>query len=144
VPDLRWDDVKDWFDPVVNGTLPDVYVRDTARVDWQAVVDLVRSRGWAYEYREDSRVRRMPSVDVMFARASVVHVVLTVWPAPGTVANFWPRDPAEIWFDVDIREIQGQDRLDLFCAFLRAIGRRLGKPVVMCPEGFDVEPDLGY
>jgi hypothetical protein len=36
---------------------------------------------------------------------------------------------------VDLRELQGQDRLDVLCSFLRAIGRRLGKPVVMTPEG---------
>jgi hypothetical protein len=34
--------------------------------------------------------------------------------------------------------------LDALCAFLRAIGRRLGKPVLMSEEGFDVEPDFGY
>ncbi|MFB7612246.1 hypothetical protein [Streptomyces gardneri] len=47
------------------------------------------------------------------------------------------------------REGAGQDRLDVFCGFLREIGRRLGKPVLMDPEGdyghsvlgFDVEAD---
>ncbi|GAA4525162.1 hypothetical protein [Amycolatopsis samaneae] len=38
-------------------------------------------------------------------------------------------------FDVDLRELQGQDRLDLFCGFLRAIGTCLAKPVSMATEG---------
>jgi hypothetical protein len=41
----------------------------------------------------------------------------------------------EIDFDVDLRELQGQERPDVPCGFLRAIGRRLHKPVVMTPEG---------
>lgn len=47
---------------------------------------------------------------------------------------------------MDLRELQGQERLDVLCGFLRAIGRRLGKPVVMTPEG-DWEhrhPVLGF
>jgi hypothetical protein len=34
--------------------------------------------------------------------------------------------------------------LDVLCAFLRAIGRRLHEPVVMTPEGTDAIPVLGY
>jgi hypothetical protein len=47
-------------------------------------------------------------------------------------------------FDVDLRELQGQERLDAFCDFLRAIGRRLGKPVLMDPEGGYGHPVLGF
>lgn len=41
VPDLLWDDVREWFEP--DGSLLDVYVFDTTVADWQAFVDLVRS-----------------------------------------------------------------------------------------------------
>jgi hypothetical protein len=50
----------------------------------------------------------------------------------------------EIDFDVDLRELQGQERLDVFCSFLREIGRRLGKPVLMHPEGAHDHPVLGF
>ncbi|WP_374116015.1 hypothetical protein [Streptomyces sp. CoH27] len=40
-------------------------------------------------------------------------------------------------FDVDLREIQGQERLDVLCGFMTAIGRRPGKPVLMDAEGGD-------
>ena len=80
----------------------------------------------------------------MFARAATVSVRLTMRPIRGMAVNFWPYSADEILFDIDIREIHGQERLDALCAFLRAIGRRLGKPVLMSEEGFDVEPDFGY
>jgi hypothetical protein len=143
--DLLWDDVKDWFDPETYGTLPDVCVPETDVADWQATIDLVRSRGWAYEYTEDSKAVRLPgSVETMFARAATVSLRLTVWPAQGMAINFWPYSADEILFDIDIREIQCQERLDALCAFLRSIGRRLGKPVLMSPEGFDVEADSDF
>ncbi|MBP2056752.1 hypothetical protein J2Z21_009771 [Streptomyces griseochromogenes] len=55
----------------------------------------------------------------------------------------------EVDFDVDLRELQGQEWLDVFCGFLREIGRGLGKPVLTDSEsdygrpvlGFDVEAD---
>ncbi len=144
VPDLLWDDVKDWFDLEWNGSLPDVAVRHTTQSDWQAVVDLVRSNGWAYEYSEDGRVLRMPSrVEAMVDRAAQANVILKVWPAPGLLAAFRPHEAEEILFDVDLREIQSQERLNALCSFLRAIGRRLGKPALMSPEGFGVRPVLG-
>jgi hypothetical protein len=50
----------------------------------------------------------------------------------------------EVDFDVDVRELQGQERLDVFCGFLREIGRRLDKPVLMEPEGARGHPVLGF
>lgn len=52
-------------------------------------------------------------------------------------------------FDVDLRELRGQTQLNVLCSLLRAIGRCLGKPVLLGPEtdsghpvlGFDVEAD---
>ncbi|WP_336212636.1 hypothetical protein [Nonomuraea sp. LPB2021202275-12-8] len=51
----------------------------------------------------------------------------------------------EIDFDVDLRELQGQEGVDVLCDFLRAIGSELGKPVLMTPEGGSQEhPVLGF
>ncbi len=53
-------------------------------------------------------------------------------------------EPAADEVDVDLRELQGQERLDVFCDFLREIGRRLGKPALMEPEGDDGHPVIGF
>jgi hypothetical protein len=50
----------------------------------------------------------------------------------------------EIDFDVDLRELQGQDGVDILCDFLGAIGRRPGKPVVMTSGGDCGNPVLGF
>ena len=52
MPRLLWKDVAPFFDPETNGSLPDVRVPDTTAVDWQGLLDLVRSCGWGCEYYE--------------------------------------------------------------------------------------------
>ncbi|MBB6170240.1 hypothetical protein HNR23_000300 [Nocardiopsis mwathae] len=142
--DLRWEDVRGLFDPEPNGTLPDVHVPDTSVADWQAVLDLVRARGWRYAYTEEGAVCRLPTAERMVARRDEADPQLRVWPDPGVLAIFRPHSAEQIDFDVDLRELQGQQRLDVLCGFLRAIGRRLGKPVLMTPEGGSPHADLGF
>ncbi|MDA0639721.1 hypothetical protein [Nonomuraea ferruginea] len=47
-------------------------------------------------------------------------------------------------FDVDLRELQGQERLDVLVDFFCLLGRRLGKSVWMSAEGPPDHPDLGF
>lgn len=70
---------------------------------------------------------------------------LEVRPTADVLAIFRFHAAEAIDFDVDLRELQGQERLDVFCRFLTAIGRRLGKPVLMDNEGGDGTcPVLGF
>ncbi|WP_331760100.1 hypothetical protein OG285_36205 (plasmid) [Streptomyces sp. NBC_01471] len=149
MPDLLWDDVKNFFDPNLMGTLPDVSIADASVDDWQAVLDLVRSRGWTCEYSEDGAALWLPRAERMLARGVEASVMLRVWPVPGVLAIFRPYAADSIDFDVDLRELQGQARLNVLCSFLRVIGRAMSKPVLFAPEtdpghpviGFDVEAD---
>ncbi|WP_260634880.1 hypothetical protein [Streptomyces angustmyceticus] len=143
--DLLWDDVKGFFDPGLMGSLPDVRVPNASVADWQAVLDLVAERGWRCRYSEGERVLPVPRADVVLSRPAEAECpVLRVWPAADVLAIFRFHAADEVDFDVDLRELQGQERLDVFCGFLREIGRRLGKPVLMDPEGDSGRPVLGF
>jgi hypothetical protein len=145
MPDLLWEEVRDFFDPDLMGDLPDVSVAGASVEDWQAVFDLVRSKGWRWEYLENGTARRLPSAaDVLSRHADGRTVELWVWPVPGVLAIFRPMVADEIDFDVDLRELQDQDGVDTLCGLLRAIGRRLGKPVTMTAEGDYGSPVLGF
>ncbi|MFB8174175.1 hypothetical protein [Kitasatospora purpeofusca] len=145
MPDLLWDDVKNFFDPDLMGALPDVCVAGTSVNDWQAVFDLVRSCGWEWEYLEGRvAVPLPPAAQVLSRPAGAETVDLRVWPVPGVLAIFRPMSAEEIDFDVDLRELQGQEGVDVLCGFLTALGRRLGKPVVMTAEGDYGNPVLGF
>ncbi|MFE0348890.1 hypothetical protein [Streptomyces griseoluteus] len=143
--DLLWDDVKGFFDPDLMGSLPDARVPDASVKDWQAVLDLVGEKGWKCQYSEGERVLQVARAEaVLSRRADAECPELRVWPAADVLAIFRFHADDEVDFDVDLRELQGQERLDVFCGFLREIGRRLGKPVLMDPEGDSGHPVLGF
>ncbi|MFD8103392.1 hypothetical protein ACFV24_28035 [Nocardia fluminea] len=83
--DLLWNEVKNFFDPNLMGTLPDLWVLDATVEDWQAVFDLVRSTGWAWDYAEDDTVRPLPAAAEVLPRPVDAEegVRLRVWPTPG-------------------------------------------------------------
>lgn len=144
MPDLLWDDVKEFFDPDLMGSLPDVRVADTSVETWQVVLDLVRSQGWSCEYSEDGVAVRLPRAADMLARGESVDALLRVRPAAGFLVIFRAYEAGSIDFDVDLRELRDQDGVNLLCRLLRAIGRRLGKPVTLTPESDPFHPVLGF
>ncbi|MDQ0382116.1 hypothetical protein [Amycolatopsis thermophila] len=144
MPDLRWAEVRDLFDPGVMGALPDGYVPGTRQEDWQALLDLVVSRGWPHSYAEDAGPLPLPAAAAVLGAGGL----LRVWPEPGFQVNFWPIEAGTIDFDIDLRELRGQRGVDAVCRLFAALGRHLGKPVLLAPEGggrpvlaFDVAAD---
>ncbi|ACZ83743.1 hypothetical protein [Streptosporangium roseum] len=145
MPDLLWDEVRSFFDPDLMGTLPDVWVTDTSVGDWQVLLDLIEAQGWRSEYSEGDIVMPLPRAEHVLSRPSDADCPsLRVWPAPDVLAIFRFLSEDEIDFDVDLRELQGQERLDLLCGFFVTIGRQLGKPVLMSPESDPDHPVLGF
>jgi hypothetical protein len=146
VADLLWDEVKEFFDPDLMGALPDLLVPGASVDDWQAVLDLVDERGWKHQYCDGQAVVPVPRAETVLSRASdAASPDLRVWFAADALAIFRFHSADEIDFDVDLRELQGQDRLDLLCEFLSAIGRQVAKPVLMSSEGGDGhDPLLGF
>ena len=55
MPDLLWDEVKNFFDPDLMGALPDAFVPGASVEDWQALFGLVQTRNWQWQYSEASR-----------------------------------------------------------------------------------------
>ena len=145
MPDLRWDEVRELFDPDLMGALPDLFVPDATVQDWQAVMDLATASDWRCRFEIAGIAHPMPAAARVFSRpAGAETPELRVWPVPGVLAIFRLMSKTEISFDVDLRELQGQEGVDTLCAFIQAIGSRLGKPVLMTPEGQSQEPVLGY
>ncbi|GGK65025.1 hypothetical protein [Nocardia camponoti] len=146
MPDLLWNEVKNFFDPQIMGALPDLWVPDTTAEDWQTVLDLIQSSGWRWDYREDDTVLPLPrAADVLPRPADAEQSAeLYVRPARDVLMIFRLMTATEIDFDVDLRELQGQVGVDTLIDFMCAIGRQLGKPVLMAGEGQYGHPVLGF
>ncbi|WP_091052240.1 hypothetical protein [Nocardioides sp. YR527] len=146
MPDLRWEEVRDFFDPELMGSLPDLFVPDTTVDDWQNLLNLVTTSGWTWRYEQGETELPLPSAKTVLARPTDLATAhLRVWPVSGVLAIFRFTSEHEIDFDVDLRELQGQEGVDTLCLFLREIWHGVGKPVLMTNEGGSKEhPVLGY
>lgn len=141
---LWWDDVRDYFDPHSMGSLPDVRIDDTTVADWQALFDLVRDGDWPWSFHEGLDPTELPTAAAVFARPADAEVVdLRVEFAEEAVAIFRPYSDESIDFDVDLRFLQGQERLDRLCDFFAVLGRHLRRSVWMSSEGGG-RPLLGF
>lgn len=142
--DVAWDDVADWFEP--DGSLLDVYVLDANETDWQRVIDLVRSRGWRFDYTVEGQSRPLPqqAADIFALRRAEATVTMHIWPAPNMLVNTHFFSDDEVEFDFDRTELQGQHHLDVLCRFMRSLGHQLGKPVRLTPENGPEHPLLVY
>ena len=131
--DPRWDDVRDVI--VQDGHDTVFRVVDTTTADWQAVLDLIRSRHWRYEYGEDGVAVPMPdrATDIL-DRAEGTFPSLWVWPAAVLLAVFEPVYADQVRFGIDLRQAKGQQRFDLLCGFLRTVGQLLDRPVFMARD----------
>ncbi|CAL9335228.1 hypothetical protein SUDANB176_00151 [Streptomyces sp. enrichment culture] len=143
--DLLWDEVKCFFDPDLMGPLPDVRVPDVSVEGWQAVLDLVAEKGWKCQYSEGETVLPVPRAEAVLSRPADAECPnLRVWLTADVLAIFRFLDDEVVDFDVDLRELQGQERIDVLCSFFREIGRRLGRSVLMDAEGAYGHPILGF
>lgn len=142
--DLRWDEVAEFFDPDLMGTLPDVVVPGASVQDWQAVFDVVTSSRWTWEYRVGQEAAPLPSAAEALTYAAAEYRELWVYPAADVLVIFRLYAADQIDFDMDLRELQGQQGVDCVCDFLSVLGRRLGKFVLMCAEGDYKNPVLGF
>lgn len=79
----RWDDVKDWFDPVENGSIPGLVIADTALGDLQALLTLIRTAGWRAELEQRDRRGEVPAAagDLFVADSEGWLKYLGIWPA---------------------------------------------------------------
>ncbi|MFF3249222.1 hypothetical protein ACFYWY_37130 [Streptomyces sp. NPDC002870] len=113
VSERLWDDVAYFFDPDLMASLPKVRVPDTSMEDWQAALDLVGESGWKCQYSEGGAVLPAPRAKGALSRpADAECPELRVWPAAEVLAIFRFHAAEKIDFDVDLRELQGQERLD--------------------------------
>ena len=125
--DLRWEDVSDWFNPHENGTLPDVLVSDASMASWEALLALIRSHGWRCEYEYQPHPLPESASELVATDPDGGRRTSRVWPYPHFERIVRPWSADEIVSDVSLHEIQGQERLDAFCGFLRTLGTALGR-----------------
>jgi hypothetical protein len=102
---------------------------------WQRVLDAIRHARYELVYRRSGAETRLPTAaaDAFPAEDDEADRMLSVTFA-GVQANchFFTRD--EIQFDVDPREVRGQNQLDALLAFMQLSSDATDKDAILTPE----------
>jgi hypothetical protein len=133
---LVWNDVRGEF--AFDGSWRDIYILNATLSDWQRMLDGLRASGFDLGYQLDGQPAEFPSsAESAFALVEEHSQLLSVRFA-GILANCHFFTPNEIEFDIDPREITGQERLDSLLGFMQFLTDCVGKEVVLssenCPE----------
>ena len=117
-----------------DGSLRDLYVLHTTMDDWQRTLDALRASDLRCQYLRAKRPEPVPrsAVDA-FPEAGYADRLLRV-DLGGLFANTHFFTDAEIEFDLDPREIHGQDHLDSVLAFMRLLASATEKEAILTPE----------
>src|ERR1700682_724912 len=144
---LAWDTVRNEFD--FDGSWRDIYVFRTDMADWQRMLDAIRAAGYTLVYFRDNQPTELPGdASQAFALTGECDRLLSVWFA-NVQANCHFFTDEEIEFDIDPREVKGQQQLDALLGFMHCLAEAVGKETVLtaenCPEAvvFRVRPGKG-
>jgi hypothetical protein len=126
-----WSDVRFEFEP--DGSWRDVYVFETTRGEWQALLDWVLTIDPSPRFTVDSEPAPLPpSVDWMFEhREEIAPSLHFVHRGVDYGLHFFQDD--EIELDIDPREIRERNWSD-FIATLSDVSRLLKRDVLVTPE----------
>lgn len=134
--DFDWARFREAFgdDP---GVLPDGEVLRSTEHDWDAVFTMLHQSAWKLT-TSDGRSPLPPNRHGLAEFES-----FAVWPVDGVRINFFP-GPDAVIFDIDLRELVNQARVDGLAHLMRKLGTTLGRDVVIRDEGSSGAPVLRY
>ena len=125
---IAWETVRAEF--AFDGSWRDIYVLGTNIATWERMLDGIRAKGYNLKYSRDNRPAELPAhVAQVFAIRSESSPLLSV-EFEGVLANCHFFAPGEIEFDIDPREVRGQERLDALIGFMHCLAEAVGKEVL--------------
>ena len=127
---MKWDKCKDAFQ--TDGSLRDIYVLNTAIMDWVRLFD-VCSMYDATLYCDGDPIPMILDPATVFQRSSEHSYYLKVL-VEGVALHCHFFTVEEIEIDVDPKEIKSQPDLDVVLDVMGSIGRGLAKPVILTEE----------
>ncbi len=130
---VAWESVREEF-ALEDGSLRDILILGTDLTSWQRMLDRLRTAGYDLEYFCDNQPSELPAnVSEAFPLSLERNRRLSVRFA-GVLANCHFFTPEVIEFDIDTREIRGQEQLDAVFEFMRCLADAVGKEAILTPE----------
>jgi hypothetical protein len=129
---MDWQEIALHFEP--DGFLRDIYVPDSSIEDWQAIWTFLTGDPDRLTFSVDGVPTVPPRTVAEVFAAGQDHSVLVSYALGNQVLNCHFFDEAEIEFDIDPRQVDGQDAADELTGFMTTIGRLISKPVILTQE----------
>ena len=129
---IEWEDVAREFE--FTGSWRDIYVFGTTMSDWQAALDALRRSSMQLSYFRGGQATALPArVQDAFPDQGQADRLLRAQVA-GVTLNCHFFSDTEIEFDMDPREVHGQEQLDALTTFMQLVADACGKPAVLTEE----------
>lgn len=123
-----------------DGSLRDVYVRDTTFTDWALFLSLAGKYGYRYSY--EGQNRPLPEVEKIFTARDGAHLLSVELGRVTANCHFFV--PDEIELDLDPREIQSDADHYQVLQFLEALSEGMNKMVSVTAENAQDMPYHSY
>ncbi|NNE24861.1 MAG: hypothetical protein HKN11_19860 [Rhizobiales bacterium] len=114
--------------------LRDIYVQNTSTDHWDEFLSFIRSRGYTFSYKRNGSPADLPgqASTVLSDRQSAHNLSIDIGNAVTLNCHFF--ESYEIELDLDPKEIGSQAELVCVLDFLRDLGSRLAKDVLVTEE----------
>jgi hypothetical protein len=130
--EIAWETVRDEF--AFDGSWRDIYVFGATIADWQRMLEVIRSAGYRLTYFRADQPTELPTKAAdAFPLPDECDRRLSVWFAD-VLANCHFFTVDEIEFDIDPREVKGQQELNALFGFMRCLAQATDKDVVLTAE----------
>jgi hypothetical protein len=130
--EIAWETVRDEF--AFDGSWRDIYVFGTTIVDWQRALDAIRLAGYKLTYFVADQPTEMPTRAVAAFPLPDESIRLLSVLFAGVLANCHFFTDEEIEFDIDPREVKGQQELSALLGFMQCLAQGTDKEVVLTAE----------
>lgn len=139
---MDWPKYKDEF--ACDGSLRDVYVLNTNVAIWKQFLDFLKSSGIPHSFRGEERAEYLDDLAAYFKKRSEHRSLILSMDVNGVIINCHFFTETEIEFDLDPKEVTGEDKANSLFQFMETVSNTLSLPIRMTPENTEETPIFEY
>lgn len=130
-----WESATDLWE--VDGSLRDLYIKNTTIDDWRAFLEMAKS--YRHEYTFDGQSQELSNAEELLENHGLLCIYLDTIKLH---SHFFV--PWEIELDIDPREVRNPEEHSEVLSFVEQLAQTLNKPALLTPESSDNVPFYSY
>lgn len=145
---MNWEIVKKDFE--FDGSLIDIYISETTLNDWLKIINYLKNSpeyrielSVDYLYNNSKEITLEDNIKELINERDNYNSCLKIYREKIQINNhFYAID--EIEFDIDPREINNQQSLNIILDFINNLGKITKKEIFLTPENYKEKPIIKY